>query len=96
MFTRLRAVWRNLPPAIRAGVTTAWVTFVGAALLLLLNLLDAVAGWAEGGDPIDWSAQGRALSSLALALASGVVNTAYRYIRPPAASYPDAELDGEG
>ena len=92
MLTRLRAVWRNLPPAVRAGVTTAWQTFAGAALLLLLNLLDAVTSWVEGGDPIDWSAQGRAVTSLVVALASGVVTAVYRSIRPPAASYPDAEL----
>ncbi len=89
----IRAAWRNIPPAIRAGLTTGWVTFAGTALIAVIGLLDAVRGWAEtGGDPPDFSQWTRLVAAAAAALASAVVNTLYRFIRPPAVSYPDAEL----
>ncbi len=89
----IRRWWRLLPPAIRAGVTTGWQTFTGAALLAVLGLLDGLRAWVEGGDPPDFSNVGRLVGAAFIALASAVVTTVYRYARPPAISYPDAELD---
>lgn len=89
----IRNWWRKLPPAIRAGITTGWVTFSGAALIAVLGLLDAVREWVEGGIQPDFSQWTRLVAAAAVALASAVVNTVYRFIRPPALSYPDRELD---
>ncbi len=83
---------KNLPPAIRAAVITSVQTFVGTALVTLLGILGAVQDWVGGGDPPDLTAPAKVVASAAVAVVVGVVTALYRTVKPPAESYPDAEL----
>ncbi len=88
-----RAVWRNLPPAIRAGITTGWQAFAGSAFLAILGLLDALRSWVDnGGDLPNLTQPARVVGAAFIGLTTAVLTTVYRFVRPPAVSYPDAEL----
>lgn len=91
----ISAAWRNLPPAIRAGITTGWQAFAGSALLTLIGLLDAIREWVDaGGDPPDFSQFARLVGSAFVGLTAAVITATFRFVKPPAIAYPDAELTG--
>lgn len=98
MITRIRSAYRRLPSAVRAGWVTAWVTFVGTLLALATSLLPVLA------DAITTRSFDTFLSSLALstqaafsallALAAGIVNALYRWLRPIEAAYTTNDQGG--
>lgn len=90
--TRARTLWMKVPPAIRAGITTALFTFLFAVGAALVGLLEAVRDWAETGSPIDYAVSTKALIAAVTALGAGVLNAVFRYFKPPALAYPDSEL----
>ncbi len=88
---RARTIWRRVPPAVRSGWITAWVTFTGTLLTIITGLLPTLADAISSGN---FSSFYDALSlgyaaavSAATAFAAGVVNAVWRWLRPIADAY---------
>lgn len=88
---RARTIWRRVPPAIRAGWITAWLTFVGAMLSIVTGLLPRLAESISTGnfDPFfDALSLGyTAAVSASAAFCVGILNTLWRWLRPIADAY---------
>jgi len=88
---RTRTLWRRIPPALRSGWITAWVTFTGTLLTILTGLLPTLADAISSGDfePFfDALSIGYASAiAAATAFVAGAVNTLWRWLRPIAGAY---------
>jgi uncharacterized membrane protein len=91
MKDKLINFWRKIPRALRSGIITAWVTFVGTLVAILTNLLPDLADAISSGnyEPFYESLKfgSAAAISAVTAFFSGVVNAIYRWIRPIADAY---------
>ncbi len=91
LIANIRDGYDRIPTPIRAGWTTAWLTFVGVLLTIVTGLLPVLAEAISSGDfaPFYQSltlAYSAALAAVS-ALAAGIVNAVYRWLRPIANSY---------
>lgn len=86
MKTKLTNFWRKIPKALRSGIITAWVVFVGTLFAILTNLLPLLADAISSGnyEPFYESlklASAAAISAVT-AFFSGLVNAIYRWVKP--------------
>lgn len=98
MKVKLINFWRKIPKALRSGIITAWVVFVGTLFAILTNLLPVLADAISSGnyEPFFDSlkfASAAAISAVT-AFFSGLVNALYRWIKPIEDAYK-TNLRGE-
>ena len=88
---RARTLWRRVPPSIRSGWITAWITFIGGLVSILTGLLPTLADAISTGNFdtfFDALSLGYAAAvSAALAFLVGLLNTLFRWLRPIADAY---------
>lgn len=80
--TRILFGWLDkLPSWLRAGVTTAWFTFLALFGLSVLDVLADLLAWASAEDaPFpDLSVLGKALVTATASAAAGIVNAVVRF-----------------
>lgn len=89
--TKITAIWRKIPTAIRSGWITAWVVFTGTLLTigvgLLPKLAESISTRNFEGFLDSLSLGASAALSAATAFVSGLVNTIYRVLRPIEQAY---------
>jgi hypothetical protein len=103
---KITTIWRKIPRAIRSGWITAWVTFTGTLLTILVGLLPQLANAisSKNFEPFfdALSTSSTLAISASLGFVSGLVNALYRWARPielaykmpPANGNPDDPRDG--
>lgn len=88
---RVRVLWRRVPPALRSGWITAWITFTGSLLSILTGLFPLLAESISTGDYAEFfdavSLASAAAVSAAAAFGAGVLNAVWRWLRPIADAY---------
>lgn len=75
----------KLPNPIRAGVNTAWQSALGSFLLVLVGFLDDVKEWAGCTGTCTFPAVsplGKAVASIVVGLAAGIITVGYRSVKP--------------
>lgn len=87
--TRIRNWFRSLPAWVRAALTTAGQSAVGAALMFVIVAMAELTSWAQTGDAIDLRPGLVELIGAVNAALAGFVAALHRRVVPPAQSYPD-------
>lgn len=87
MLNSLKAAYRRLPAWLRAALATSSQLLVASILLAVLGVL---ADW-QADEPISWTGFLGAAKTATIIAVTGVVTAVYRWVKPPAAAYPDAE-----
>lgn len=89
--TSLTAFWRKVPKPLRSGWITAWVTFTGTALAIVVGILPVLAEAISTGNYQPFFDHLSVAATLAISAAtgffSGLVNAIYRWINPIAQAY---------
>ena len=88
---KLTALWRRVPKPVRAGWITAWITFLSTMLTIATGLLPELAtaigdrNFAPFYNSLNFAAT--AAVSAATAFLAGLVNAAYRWLKPIEEAY---------
>lgn len=91
---QIRLFWRKLPTAVRSAWITAWVTFTGALLTILVGLLPELANAisSKNFEPFfdNLNTSATLAISAALGFVSGLVNGIFRWLKPIEEAYKKA------
>jgi len=79
--------------SLKAGIKTAFVTFITTMVAGLVMLMDALRAWTVDGDPPDMDIVQKFALAAVLALLIGLGNTLLRFAQAAAVPFVSALLD---